>query len=309
MKKIYNYLSPGCAIAFNNNLATKEEDFDYLLQPPKEYSLTSYERKLASQLTNYKPNDILFFLNTCTGIEIEIEGIKKVDKTENFLDYWVTTEDGSLRNNGREFITRKGFRVHEFKDAYIAFKTGVLDVNLTHDFSERCSIHIHVDIRTFTEQQLANLVACYIIFEKGLFSFCTEQRQKNIFCIPILDTIFPTEFTNAFDMCARWDKYTALNIKPAFSLGTVEFRHLHGTGSYFELLTWLFICTALVNFCKNNTSKSIIKQIQLLKYQSQYEAFIFSCFGELGRVLTWDYEQMDEAASCAKFILPKLGEF
>jgi hypothetical protein len=307
MKKVYQFLSGSQSVSFNSNMTTNETDIEYLLEPPKEYKVTKYESQLLNVLRQWKPKNTLTLLNTCLGLEIEIEGISNIPKSESFKSYWSVTNDGSLRNGGKEFITQRGFRFHQLKDAFSAFKRSVLDSNLTYEFTERCSTHVHVDVRSFTEAQLQNLIACYAIVERGLFSFCEATRQENIFCIPITETTYLVDNLSAdmFDRCGSWEKYTALNLAPVLNFGTVEFRQLHGSASYYEWLTWCLLVTNLVTYCRLTPTKDIIELIKNLKYKSQYEMFIQELFGGLSSLMTWDYEHMDEVATLAKLNLPK----
>jgi hypothetical protein len=42
-------------------------------------------------------------------------------------------------------------------------------------------------------------------------------------------------------LLSKWHKYTALNLKRMIDLGTVEFRHMHGTSDPAEIDVWLHV--------------------------------------------------------------------
>jgi hypothetical protein len=52
-------------------------------------------------------------------------------------------------------------------------------------------------------------------------------------------------------MITVWSKYTALNLKRLEDLGTVEFRHLHGSSSAPLLDHWLTIIGRLYSLAQN----------------------------------------------------------
>lgn len=169
------------------------------------------------------------------GIECEIESITRIPNT---LDVWSVTEDGSLRNNGKEFITTP-----LSKDRAIEM-FGALHAqsfyNREHAFSERTSIHVHMNCQSLAVQQVRVLVLLYAMFEEYFFAMTAPNRRSNIHCVPLTETYLPVLYGNTLQgMLQRWHKYTALNIKPLSQHGTVEFRHMHGHADQLLFAEWL----------------------------------------------------------------------
>ena len=305
MRKLYSYLDPAIQLGFQWPTTQDPEDFSFLLEAPKKYPFTPQENQYMELLRRWRPKNILGILNTHIGIEVEIEGITKIPKDPELNKYWIRVQDGSLRNNGFEFVTPRGFRVHSFRDAWNVFFNVIFGNNPNAEFSERTSIHIHTDVRLFNEQQLRNLLACYTVIESGLFSFCDESRKKNIFCLPLIESALAGFQADLINATQAWEKYTAFNLRPCTNYGTVEFRHLHGTFNYYELLLWICALTNLIQFIKFIPTADFKAQLRNLKYKSEYEQFITNIFGELRHAFRWNFDEIDEAASFAKTLYLK----
>lgn len=170
------------------------------------------------------------------GIECEIEAVKgPVKPTPNF-DH---KEDGSLRNSGVEFISCP----LQIDDLMNSFKALHQNLKLGDDpFSYRTSTHVHVNIASLTMEQARTMVLLYALFEECFFMMVKSNRRDNIHCVPLTETALPSKYKLTFDQYVKhWSKYTALNLKRAIDLGTMEFRHLHGTNDVQEFEQWL--CT------------------------------------------------------------------
>jgi Putative amidoligase enzyme len=174
------------------------------------------------------------------GIECEIESIRDCAPIS-----WQITEDGSLRNNGREFISPPV----SLSTAVEGFKTlhESLSVRKREEkFSDRTSIHVHVNCQNLDEDVVRNIIHMYALYEEFFFSMCSPDRRHNIHCVPLTETHLPSIYRMSLvNMTERWHKYTALNIKPLAKYGTLEFRHMQGheDGTLFE--EWLQILNNL----------------------------------------------------------------
>lgn len=164
------------------------------------------------------------------GIEIELEGIR----TDRFdSQYWNMKGDGSLRNNGQEFVCKGPTGGVDLFNAVVEIDRFLFDKKP--DGNWRCSTHVHLDVRDMTASQLKNLIIIYLTMEKLIFRLSGFHRYKNNFCCSIgfaqrqLQTLIGNwnredtyDFTNR--LINNWDKYSALNLVPISSFGTVEFR-------------------------------------------------------------------------------------
>ena len=147
---------------------------DLGLTPVKVYALTKSTQPPTIQ-------------ETCAGlvygVELEIENIPNWDGMA--VSGMRSTEDGSLRNSGREFIT------HPMALPTLAFvlqtffgKNKLTDNN----YSERCSVHIHANIQDLSWDELESLCMVYQVMERALFSWIGHDRDQNIFCTPWAQT-------------------------------------------------------------------------------------------------------------------------
>jgi Putative amidoligase enzyme len=168
--------------------------------------------------------------------------------------YWVGNiglmHDGSLRNGGVEFITKP----LTFKESLNTF--GVLHKGLTlgpQPFSSRTSIHVHVNMTNMSMAQLKHFLLCYALLEPVFFEVAGETRKHNIHCVPLNFTILPSIYSKPIqDIVKAWSKYSAFNLMPIKTQGTVEFRHLYGTADAQVYQKWLTLIKELWDFVYNN---------------------------------------------------------
>src|SRR3990167_2684205 len=95
---------------------------------------------------------------THVGIEVEVENVSYINPNIP-LCFWQITEDGSLRNHGKEFKT---FPI-PLQHAHVALEQLFQGLNPDIDFSHRTSIHVHMDIRGLTMSQLLGLLLTYTV--------------------------------------------------------------------------------------------------------------------------------------------------
>ncbi len=170
------------------------------------------------------------------GAECEIEAVRH-KKYPN----WNAVNDGSLRNEGLEYISVP----MTGKDLVIAFD--MLHRNLDYfdkekAYSSRTSTHIHVNCLMMSANQVKQLILLYALFEEFFFHLAKPERRDNIHCVALTDTHLPHLYNRPLEyLVDAWHKYTALNLKRLKDLGTVEFRHLHGTDDVEEFKVWVAV--------------------------------------------------------------------
>lgn len=160
------------------------------------------------------------------GIEIEVEGVTSPFSVDNGH----FEPDGSLRNNGIEYISD----VLDGEEAAKAWNADVVAklVSIGADFSTRCGVHIHIDFRTRTSKQIRVFIHRYLTMERYICSVVGFGRDKNTFCLPWLDNdgdfqaISNYIRTGRSSTVDRASKYTALNLRPLAYQGSIEFRML-----------------------------------------------------------------------------------
>jgi hypothetical protein len=217
------------------------------------------------------------------GTEYEIEDIKYIKLPQhetlnrNMLNlsdhtpYWIgdvgLVHDGSLRNNGVEFITKP----LGFDDALNTFK--ILHDGLTlgpDPYTSRTSIHVHVNMASMTMAQLKHFLLTYALLEPVFFEVAGETRKHNIHCVPLSFTILPSIYHKPIqDIVKAWTKYSAFNLMPIKTQGTVEFRHLYGTGDFEVYQKWLTLIKELWDYVYNNDPTYLEKMLRA-EYSPQY---------------------------------------
>lgn len=219
---------------------------------------------------------------TRVGIEVEVENVSHININIP-LCFWMVTEDGSLRNHGKEF---KSFAL-PLSNAQLALEQLFAGLNPDIDFSSRTSIHVHVDVRGLSISQLLTLLFVYATMENLLFKFVGANRRNNIFCTPITETSLfsgldirkKSSLQNHFKH--MWQKYSALNLLPIAMFGTVEFRQMPGTSDVTKLCIWLDLLSRMRLFAYRNDLTSVLSTISELNTTSQYRKFVEAVFGDL----------------------------
>lgn len=178
------------------------------------------------------------------GLECEIEAINEHGNADSIG--WQITTDGSLRNNGHEYISPpvtipKASSM--FKGLHGSIKTATFE-----PFTQRTSIHVHANCANMKLKEVRDTVWLYALFEEAFFLMCDPYRRDNIHCTPLTETYLPTIYNSSVaNMVSRWHKYTALNLKPLTKQGTIEFRHMHGHSDTALLDEWLLIIRNLIS--------------------------------------------------------------
>jgi len=194
------------------------------------------------------------------GTEYEIESVFEHPQPNNTFDFHIEI-DHSLRNHGFEYKTS----ALNYKKSLDAFKYLMGNIKLKEQhkaFSERTSIHVHVNIGQFSVQQAKQLVLIYALLEPIFFQFVGDKRKNSIFCVPLNYTSLPKFYKESFESLSnRWHKYTAFNIIPVKKFGTVEFRHLYGTSDFATYEKWLTALKSLYEFVRDNREFQILEAL------------------------------------------------
>ena len=176
------------------------------------------------------------------GCEFEIEDIKSHEQVSDFVSI---TNDGSLRNGGYEYIT-PAITVPEALTTFS--KLHSLLVYGNEPFTERTSIHVHVNCCNLTQLEVRGIVLLYALFEEAFFMMVDPSRRDNIHCVALTETHLPSIYrTGLSTWVSKWHKYTALNLKPLSTQGTIEFRHMHGHNEFVVFEAWILLLEKLVS--------------------------------------------------------------
>lgn len=247
------------------------------------------------------------------GLELETENCRGEE------DFYITTGaklgidvkgDGSLRtingNPAYEFITKPTRMANALVTVEEFLRLCKFD---DENYSDRCSVHVHVNCTDLTFEQVAAVGLIYTVVEDILFKFVNDQpgnkdgwsRDTNIYCVPWnqcrdhLNLVY--RFTKQPERAlAGWQKYTALNILPLNRFGTMEWRHMHGTADMKKLTQWLNIIGAIYKHAKGSSFDDLVKDIQGLNTESHYGKFFDTVLG--GQLVYDDEYRQSMAEGC-----------
>jgi len=218
------------------------------------------------------------------GLELETEGIPVTPDTL-YVSGMGGEVDNSLRGTAAgspwEYITKPA-TYSVMMDILERFfeKAKFTEAN----YSERCSVHVHVNVQDCSVAQLKAICFLYQVFERALFNFAGHERDKNIFCVPWNQTIITHSLVDSFTPetidrgVKKWMKYTGLNLIPIHTQGTIEFRHLPGTADVNRISTWLQLLASLVSYGKNTDVAALEKEVIALNTNSEYKQFFYKVF-------------------------------
>lgn len=212
------------------------------------------------------------------GIEIELEGLD-LDMDRIPVSHWHVTGDGSLRNNGYEFVTRGGLANTDLQEALESIHEYLSEIGFS--VSERCSTHIHVDMTDMKPQEVVNFVCLSIMLEHVLFRMFGNTRTANTFCVSTdngtsnYDYMVDSVLNPPSIVDQRWSKYAAIGLKRIRDLGTVEFRMFSAVTEpeqYYRILNLLF---AMKQQAKGMSSPADIVEFKLSNTIQDLTAFYF----------------------------------
>ena len=213
----------------------------------------------------YKPSNDYVMPECKVGIEIELEGVPNVrvrDRTEGRL--WKIVGDGSLRNDGAEFVSEPVYG-QDINNALADFTKTLNDTHSEPVVSSRTSVHVHMDVEDMSVEQLGLFLLLVTLFEKLLYTYCGYDRYDNIFCHPIEKSISTMSIISEIvthkeddpilDAVSGYHKYTGCNIKPILpdarkgdQGGHIEFRMHKGTYDTTRIKEWVNILMCLKKY-------------------------------------------------------------
>lgn len=197
-----------------------------------------------------------FVSGSLVGVEIELENMNgfNVD-SRTFHSFWRETEDGSLRGGGKEYVLSRPFAGKDLEKALNLFDKHVAKSGHRISVSERTSVHVHIDVRELTHQQVTRLVCIYAIFEDALFNLVGKDRANNIFATSLANAEGNLKVLGAYGenpdeaearhTMMHFTKYSACNISAVKKYGSLEFRNHEGTYDIKRIIKWINILLLL----------------------------------------------------------------
>lgn len=256
------------------------------------------------EIRSYKGNAALVLPATFIGVEVEMEGLLESPR-ENENSYWQHHQDNSLRSNedsrSTEFVLKFPLCGEDLILALKEFDSTVKGMSQPPSMSERTSVHIHLDARDMTEEELYKLILLYTVFERPLFKFCGNGRDNNPFCLPFYKAeggIFEAigdivdEGVGRFSRVLGIDyRYAAFNLCSLLKFGSIEFRHCAGTYDIQYILLWINIIMSLKKYAVESNFN--IATFPVYVSDKQYVGVLSEIFGEYSKHLTYDGVEKD----------------
>ena len=211
------------------------------------------------------------------GVEIEVEGCNNELPA---FQCWTVTEDASLRNNGKEFVSVPFF----IEDTEAVLKD-VSSVLKKCEANARCGVHVHTSVESLSLKQYMKLLLYYMVYEPVIFKVA-GCRENNSFCVPLSGSDFQRRFADVFEFISDYaglrgliqgsgQKYYALNVLPTINADycTVEFRHHKGTTDTSEVKKFITLISNLLDivYNDNNTVQELLTELCNINTVSNYE--------------------------------------
>lgn len=205
------------------------------------------------------------------------------------IDGWEGHVDNSLRNFGREFVLQKPLDFNQLMDALDRFGEATKGVKFIKN-APATSVHVHVNMLPERPTTMANFLTLYTLFENVLVDYSGESRRSNLFALPMRVSGFTNHNLVAllrllddgilhyvtFD--PRSIKYSALNIAPLNTQGSVEIRSFRGETDVGEIKAWVSILNKMLEYArKAGTPPDILERLKVREV-----TFFDEVFEEMG---------------------------
>lgn len=195
------------------------------------------------------------------GIEIEVEGRRLPEKVK----FFETKNDGSLRGESFEYVFNKPLNLSTSIKAIEGLVDAFKDRDTVLDMSYRTSVHVHVNVSNLEKNSISVFLYVTFLLEKILVKYCGDIREGNRFCLRMVDAEYKLDELARFISGKGFlidnqntVKYSAINIHPISTQGSVEFRSMKGTVDVKTLTDWL---SALNNIYEYAKRFETIKQV------------------------------------------------
>lgn len=225
------------------------------------------------------PDSSLAIPDCMLGVEFEFEGVRAqaIAEAAAFIGLWALKDDGSLRNQGKEFVFKEPlFGV----DATTAI-TQLVELAIKHKFAcnVRTGLHIHVDCRDMSTDSLRAMCLAYAIAEPFIYKWIGDNREESNFCVPwyyseeaitaaarIIKALTSEESTdvrggNSNVAAAGYQRYAGFNMNSLERFGSVEFRHMQTCINLKRIMQWVNMVLHLKKAGTSFKSKDLYHQL------------------------------------------------
>lgn len=231
------------------------------------------------------------------GIEVEVEGVNLPDIRSV---YWEIHQDGSLRGEAYEYVTKGALPIEKVENAFKILNNAFDKKGSVLNLSFRTSVHVHMNVRELEISKIGAVIYLYYLFEEPLMQLCGDDRIGNRFCLRLRDSEeIINNILNAFNgKFQRLDegqlKYSALNIAPIRTFGSLEFRGMKGTVDTEYINIWV----NLLN-CLKTSPFDTAKDVYAFLTDNGAEQLAQSVFGEWFKYIRFEGWERDVARNAS----------
>lgn len=222
------------------------------------------------------------------GIEIEMEG-KNFPDANLFFNategMWTGHHDGSLRGSSIEIVLSQPVPRDKVREALVTANKVLTNAGTKVVPSVRTGVHIHINVRHMTEEQVYKFMFCWFLFESVLVRYCGEDRVGNLFCLrgteaeTYMEALEEAVKANDFNILYTDElRYSAMNPKALVEYGSLEFRCLKTPNDILDIEEWVNLLLKVKDF-----SLTIDDPVEMLDMISRVggDEIAEDCFGEL----------------------------
>ena len=196
------------------------------------------------------------------GVEIETSEVEDTADLKKTLNQWSASvvSDGSI--SGVEIVTSPASG-----DRWLAMVDGICTSlkQASADVDSDCGLHVHIDARDFTVDDVKAFLTIYIAIEDALFAMVPPSRRTNTYCVPcgskfqaILDgtSVEEVVYGKYWSESQKKSKsggyrYNALNLHSWFYHGTMECRLHPGSTKANKIKAWGVLWALILDAAKD----------------------------------------------------------
>lgn len=224
------------------------------------------------------------------GIEVEMEG-SNLPMGVRILG-WKQEADNSLRGESVEFVLTNPVKRKEKTRVLKALAEALLKADTRQAETDRCGVHVHINVQELETAQVMNFVLLYLMFENVLVHYCGEDREGNLFCLRACDADM---LLHTLRSCRARDnitlivsdnyRYSSINPVSLGKYGSIEFRSLKTPKNVMDIDEWIDILLCVYDYSLKIGEPSEI--VEGLSKNGEHQ-YLKEVFGKLAKKLTYE---------------------
>lgn len=200
------------------------------------------------------------------GVEVELEGrFSNISNRQEIERHFDVVSEQSI--DGYELVFNRPKGGVDVIEALSSLDSSFNARQAAKACSNRCSVHVHVDMLDMDRIQMMNFITLCVMFEKVLYNYVEPHRSKNHFCLPLTDAEVTLNkvcklsayikrdngngnLSSILSSCfsVSSDKYCGINLTSIKRYGTLEFRMHHATTKMIDIVRWINILLTIKEY-------------------------------------------------------------